>query len=78
MGNKQQAMDFSVNKNVTLTTGGAISGQQVHVKRKWSQKYQIPITNLLKGNLPCSPNMRSFKSSPGRACNGLTQLRLKT
>lgn len=39
---------------------------------------KIPITHLLKSNLLCSPNMRSFKSSPGRACNGLAQLRLKT
>lgn len=30
--------DLNVSKNVTLTTGRAISGWQLHVKRKWTQK----------------------------------------
>lgn len=48
--------DLNVSKNVTLTTGRAISGEQPHVKRKSSQK--MPITHSLKANL-LSLNKRS-------------------
>lgn len=38
---KQAPEDLNVIRNVTPTTGGAICGHQLCVKRKWSQKYQI-------------------------------------
>lgn len=49
MENKQQSdvqRLLNVNKNVTLTTGRAISGQQLHVKRKWSQKPKYQLLTL--------------------------------
>lgn len=51
--------DLNVSKNVTLTTGRAISGQATPCEKKVVTKTQIPITHSLKGNLLCSLNMRS-------------------
>lgn len=63
-------------KNVTLTTGGAISVLPLHVKEKVATK--IPNTRSLKGNLLSSLSMWPFQCTAGRLSQGLAQLWLKT